>query len=131
MTTLRQFYDGLTALTVSGVTVLTEPPRRLNVPDLPAMWVQFPDSNRGADVSTCIDMSKTRSASLYVAVSPIGVDTMPVNHDDVIDMVDTLETALDAATITVFLEYDITTTNTVTVNDIPYWCVVANVTGRD
>jgi hypothetical protein len=76
-------------------------------------------------------MGKTRSASVYLAISPIGVDTQPINHDELIDWVDTLETALDGYTVTDFIEYSIQTENTVQVNSINYWCLVANVTGRN
>lgn len=129
MTTYVTFINELEALTVTGVTrkFTQGQPNTLNTADLPAQWVDLP---RGESVpATCVgDMTRTLTADLMIALEPVGQNQKPTNFDAVVTMLDSLHTALDAAS---FGTMSIPGWNSklviVTVNTVDYWGVQTEV----
>ena len=128
-TTYTAFVGELEALVISGVTrrYTTGQPNTLNTADLPAQWVDLP---RGESVpATCAgDMTRTLTADLIIALEPVAQNTRPTNFDATVTMLDSIHTALDAATFSTMavpswgskLQY-------VTVNTVDYWAVTTEV----
>lgn len=129
MTTYAAFVGELEALTVTGVTrkFTQGQPNTLNTADLPAQWVDLP---RGESVpATCAgDMTRTLTADLLIALEPVGQNQKPTNFDAVVVMLDSIHTALDAAT---FGTMSIPGWNSklviLTVNTVDYWGVQTEV----
>ena len=129
MTTYVAFVNALEAVSITGVTrqFTQGQPNSLNTADLPAQWVDLP---RGESVpATCIgDMTRTLTADLIVAIEPVGQNQKPTNFDAVVTMLDSIHTALDAATLGTMAHPGWNSKLVIlTVNTIDYWGVQTEV----
>jgi len=101
LATYRSFVDALEALSITGVskTFTSGPPRSLKTAQLPAQWVQMPTGaeaavHKGAPARGW----QTLRAELVVAYEAVGQGTQPTNFDGTVDMMDSVATAVAAAT---------------------------------
>ena len=129
MTTITNFVTALGDVTITGVTSkLNEPPRSLATADLPAQWVQIPRLER--EPATFESQGKlwdTHRAQLIVAFEPVGQNTQAANWSGVLTLMDSVWTAIAAASIVQGrLQYTIAQ-GIVTVAEVAYWAVIAEV----
>ena len=133
--TIAAFYASLTGLVVTGVTRrYTSDPNGISTADMPAQWVRLPSAGLGVDTSFASASnatSKERSAELVIAVEAANQETPAAATTALIAMADNLETALDGldASISGYLDYSINA-GAVTVGQVAYWALIANVTTR-
>ena len=132
------FIAAIQAMTVNGVARhYDEPPASIDLSD--SLFVKkaycafptMPSANQGDLVSTCINMSKSRSIGYVVIVEAAGQGTQAQNYTKLASLMDNLETALDGLTIANFIDYEITTTGNYPLGDSEYWAIVANITVRE
>ncbi len=133
MTTLHDFYYALSRMTVTGVGRNYEyQPDALTTADLPALWVELPDGNAGADsgwASACRGTGKSRVGRVVVAIEAAGQDTPGPNTRAVVKMMDALEVALDALAYP-FVDYSMSGSEPIVAGLTQYWGVTATVTIR-
>lgn len=133
MTTLHDFYYTLSRMAVVGVGRGYEhPPDALTTADLPALWVELPDSDNGAEsawASACEATGKSRAARVVIAIEAAGQDTPRPSVLAVVTMMDRLETALDALTYPL-VNYVMAGGDLIQVSQTSYWGVTATVTIR-
>ena len=133
--TVAAFYTALNSLNVTGVTRrYAYEPNGISTADMPAQWVRLPGNGLGIDsafASASNDTSKERSAELVIAVEAIGQETPGAATTALVAMADNLETALDGwdATRPGYVNYTIAA-GPVTVGQVAYWALIANVTTR-
>lgn len=132
MTTNVEWLDAVQALAPTGVKrVYAQRPDSLTTADLPAAWPMLPGVERGAPITTCTDLSKTRTLGYMVAYQPIGQDTGAANLEAIAVFVDRLETAFDGLTVMEFIEYTIDTTAEINVAGVNYFGLTCTITGRN
>jgi len=129
MTTITNFVTALGDVTITGVTSkLNEPPRSLATADLPAQWVQVP--NLAREPATFQSQGKlwdTHRAQLIVAFEPVGQNTQAANWAGVLTLMDSVWTAIAAASLVQGrLQYTIAQ-GIVTVAEAAYWAVIVEV----
>jgi len=129
MTTITNFVTALGDVTIAGVTSkLNEPPRKLTTADLPAQWVQVP--NLAREPATFQSQGKlwdTHRAQLIVAFEPVGQNTQAANWAGVLTLMDSVWTAIAAASLVQGrLQYTIAQ-GIVTVAEAAYWAVIVEV----
>ena len=129
MTTVTAFVTALGDLAVTGVTKkLDEPPRALKTADLPAQWVQVPVIERmPATFQSQGKLWDTLRAQLVIAFEPVGQSTQAANWSGVLTLMDNLHTALAVSSLVQGrIQYTISQ-GIVTVAEINYWAVIAEV----
>ena len=132
MATNAAWVSAFQALTVTGVTRhYDEPPAAVSTADLPAAYLRQPGGDLPGLTISCKSSNKTRSIEYVLLVEPVGQGTQSQNFGALAALMDALETALDALTVSNFIEYDIEAGALVDVAGIQYWSIVANVRGRD
>ena len=131
---LKTFVDGLEALSITGVTrrYIHGPPAGMtNVPDLPAMFIAFPQiSAAGKLVFGQQGGTGQLQAQLTILVVPVSQDYQARNFDRAVEMVDSLETAMIEVNCTIggVLGWGMRVT-VIEVAGHAYWAVIADVTG--
>ncbi len=131
MTTNAAWLAAIQAMTVTGVTRrYTYPPTSLATSDLPASWPNAFDIGRVSNVSTCVDLNKTRTCTYQIAIEPPPQNTQSANYEAAIALLDNLETALDALTIMEYVDYQIAL-SIITVGGQDYWGLEATLTGSN
>lgn len=132
MATNAAFLAAIQAISVTGVAHHYDyPPLSLNTGDLPAAFPLMPSGAMGEWITSCIATNKTRAIAFVVCVEPVGQDLQPMNYAKLAALMDNLETALDALTVSNFIEYEISTTAEFDVAGINYWAIVANISSRE
>lgn len=134
MSTNAEFIAAIQGLTVSGVTRhYDEPPASLDLTAGAVAFPTMPNGERGEMVTSCADMSKTRSMGYVIVLIPTGQGTQAQNYARLAALMDALEDALDALTPTMFnfIEYSISTTGNYPVGSSDHWAIIANITERD
>jgi hypothetical protein len=132
MATNSTWYTAFAALSVSGVKRhYDEPPQAISTADLPALYIQAPGGSMPGWTVSCRASNKTRSITVVILVEPVGQGTNKQTFAASPALADALETALDALTVTNFIEYDLTIGAGVEIAGIVYWAIVATVRGRD
>jgi hypothetical protein len=129
MTTITNFVTALGDIAITGVSnKLNEPPRKLTTADLPAQWVQVPSLERApATFQSQGKLWDTHRAQLVVAFEPVGQSTQAANWSGVLTLMDNVWSAIALASIVQGrLQYTIAQ-GIVTVADLTYWAVVAEV----
>lgn len=119
------------ALSVTGVTTRKTPPTSLGTSDLPALWPELPAVARNTLLVTCLAENKQRRMILHLAIEPLGQNTQAGNYTNAIALLDHLETALDAWTLTNFLDYDIALSADIQIGAVFYWGYRVEVTGMN
>lgn len=131
MTTYADFYNALQAMIVVGVARhYDNPPASIDTADFPCAFPMLPTGDRTNFLYSCDALNKLRRCEYVVAVEAAGQGDMSQNTEAVIPLMDNLETALDALSVMVFIEYVITA-GTITVAGHEYWAITANITGRN
>ena len=126
-----QFLAALNAMSITGVVKsYSQPPLSLSTGDLPAGFPMVLSSGQGELLSTCIELSKTRSAGYAICIEPIGQGTQVLNYARLAPLLDAFETALDGLTIANFIEYNLITTTEFQVAGNNYWTIVAEINAR-
>ena len=99
--------------------------------DLPYQYVRLPQTDVTEWTFSRVPLLKTRTLQLVVVVRPIVQGTNIENHDDMITMADSVETALTGAITNVAIEQYSLALETVDIGATSYHAVVVTVTGRD
>lgn len=107
-----------------------EPPASIDITDGPCSFPLMPSANQGDLVTSCVNMSKTRSVSFVIVVDATGQGTQSQNYDRLAGLMDNLETALDAMTVANYVDYDISTSGNFAIGDSEYWAIVTTITAR-
>lgn len=134
MTTLTAFVTALGNLTVTGVLhAYDEPPTSLNEADLPALWVQLPQSD---DAPYTFDGGggwPLLKAQLVIAYQASAQGTQATNWSGTLTVLDALASALRAAAPGALGKGKVSWSirpGQVTVAGVDYWAVIADVTGN-
>ena len=105
ITSLAVFMDYLADLSVTGVVVnrgnaLIGPPDNVQSADLPMKWVTLPFSNEGPLTFSGEGGWPTLSGQVVIAMESVNLNTPEARVDAYITMVDNLDTALRAGSVT-------------------------------
>ena len=125
------FVAAIQAMTVAGVNKHFDyPPQSIVAADLPVAFPLMPSGILGERVMSCIDGNKTRAIGYVICVEAVGLDVQSLNYGKLAELMDNLETALDALTIANFIDYEISATAGYAVAGNTYWAIVAEIRGR-
>lgn len=132
ITTYKTFTDGLTALSVTGVTrVFTEPPTSIGTADLPAMYIRIPRGEEGAMTFQTSGGWPTLTCDLVIVVEAVGQNTQSANYAATIELMDNLSSALRLASIgRSALVFNIDGDVQTEIAGTSYWAVVATISGH-
>jgi len=134
VTTNATFIAAIQAMTVTGVTRhYDEPPASIDIASGPCAFPLMPSADRGEMITSCVNMSKTRTIGYVIVIDATGQGTQAQNYGKLAALMDNLETALDALTPTTFnfVEYEITTSGNYPVGGSDYWAIIASIVERD
>ena len=121
------------ALNVTGVKrKYSYPPASVDLTEGPAAFPIFGEANRGEQISTCINESKSHNLSYVVLVQATGQGTQSQNMSATITMMDNVATALDALAPNAFnfIDYGVGWDGNYPVSGSDYWAVIATITVR-
>ena len=139
MGTLTAWIDSLHALTVTGVKRKEKfPPLSVNNPDLPYQFIVFPGSEYEA-VTICSDTNRTNTAQIAIATEAVNQNEPAKKFSDMVTMIDNLHSALETnrkslafdASWTIEARAGLSDSPPLDIAGIPYWGVVATVTGMN
>ena len=127
--TTKDFADGLAALSVAGVVEQhTEPPRVIAA--VPAMYPRLPDQDNSEIAAFNSEVGlRAASIELVILVNPLLQNTQSANYSLTLDLIDALYTTLVGATATLGIDRWSIRGEWDTVNNVPYWAIVATVDG--
>lgn len=132
MTTLAVFVTALGAMPVTGVKrYYSEPPASLSDADLPAQWVQLPQSAEAPLTFQANGGWPRLTAQLVIAYQPVAQNTQAANWSGTLAILDAMATALHAATgigrggLSWTVRPGIAT-----VAGVEYWAAIADVIGN-
>jgi len=118
-------------MTITGVDRhYDEPPASVDISSGECAFPLMMEATQGELVSTCLDMSKTRSIGYVIVIDAAGQGTQAQNYAKFAALMDNLETAIEALTIANFIDYEITTTGDYPIGGSNYWAIVATLTAR-
>jgi hypothetical protein len=129
----RTYRDGLAGLVVDNVARRYDqmPAIDTELGDLPAQWVRQLEGDHTTKTYGKKFFTAERTQQLVIAVRPIAMGSIEETAEDLIDLADHLETALDGAIPGVrILSYTVAY-EVVTVGGVDYAAVVASITGND
>ena len=132
MTTFASLVSSVSSIEVAGVQRrYTYTPESLGAADLPAQFVRLPDGSTGHAPTSCLEYQKERAIELVVCIEPANLETAQQNYADTVEMMDYIETALDAWIGAQLFSYTISTSGSapVYVGSTPYWAVIASING--
>ena len=132
MTTLTAFTAALGALSVAGVKrQYGEPPASLSGADLPASWVQLPESTEAPLTFQANGGWPTLKGQLVIAYQATAQGTQAANWAGTLALLDALAAALHTATGIgkAGLSWAVRP-GVVTVAKTQYWAVIADVVGN-
>jgi hypothetical protein len=133
-TTYRSFVDALEALTITGTNreyTQGPPIGAPGVADCPFQYVRYP----GSDEEHAIVFGEQGGryelhAELVIGIEPVGQNTAFENFDNTVDMMDNVQTALQAASCITDAKLTWTLSQIIdTVAGDRYWAVLARVSG--
>lgn len=135
MTTLNTFVNNLADIAITGVKRKYDgAPANVEAADLPA---QFPRAVEGERMPLTVRSYGgwgTLICELVILVEKAGLDTVPNNHQKVVDVIDNANSALEQAVDTSKygsgpLRWSFELTPDEVVGEIPYWAVVVRIEG--
>jgi hypothetical protein len=99
ITTLAGFIDALEALSVTGVNknFTNGPPRTLSTAQIPALWVELPESDDAILTFQAQGGWPSLRATMVIAAEPVAQSLQEVNFALCVTLLDNLATALRAA----------------------------------
>lgn len=106
------------------------PPTSIIAADLPAAFPMMPSASLGERVVSCTDNNKIRTIQYVICVEAVGLDIQSINYNKLGEIMDNLETALDALTVVNFVDYSLSATGGFQVGGNTYWAIIAEITGR-
>ena len=125
------FLSAIQGMTVSGVDRHYDaPPESVDISAGECAFPLMPESNQGELLSSCVNMSKTRSIGYVIIIEAVGQGTNAQNYAKIAALMDNLETALDALTVSNFVDYGIGSTADYLIGGSAYWALVAQITMR-
>jgi hypothetical protein len=134
LTTLTAFVTALGDLTVTGVLhAYDEPPTSLNDADLPALWVQLPQSDEAALTLDGVGGWPVLRAQLIIAYQPTAQGTQAANWSGTLAILDALADALHNTVSGTLGRGKVSWSlkpGQVSVAGIDYWAVIADVVGN-
>lgn len=134
-TSLNTFVNNLADLSITGVNRKYDgAPANVEAADLPALFPRSVEGTDGQFTQRTYGGWPTLVCELVVLVEKAGLDTVPNNHAEVVDLIDNTNTALRAAVDTTKygkgpLSWSWELTPDEVVGETQYWAVVFRVEG--
>lgn len=135
MTTMNTFVNNLADLSITGVKRNYDgAPSNVESADLPALFPRAVEGSDGAFTHRTYGGWQTLVCELVILVEKVGLDTVPQNHQKVVDVIDNANAALWAAVdVTKYgksrLSWDWALSSDEVVGETVYWAVVFRVEG--
>ncbi len=138
LTTYRTFIDNLGDLEVAGVLLrLDDPPASVETADLPCSFPRAVEGEEGPLTAQASGGWPMFRAGLVMILEPVGQNTVPDNHSQVIDLADNFSTAIRAITPSSSkplgrgpLNWSVVLSSSEVVGERQYWALVATVEGH-
>lgn len=138
ITTVNAFVNNLADVSVSGVTRYFDgpPSAPVQAADLPAMFPRIVEGRENPMTFQTHGGWPDMACELVILVQKAGLDTVPTNHQAVVDVIDDMNTALRALSTgnanqgRARLIWAWRLSNEEIVNDTLYWAIVVRVEGR-
>lgn len=131
MATNEAFIDAVAGLSVKGVKrKQTAPPNAVNTADLPMSYPLLPQGERAEAITSCVAGSKRRRMGFQILLEPVAQNTNAVNYGLLGEMMDNLETKIDALTVCNFIEYTVQA-EIVPFGTAEFWAITADILGSE
>ena len=132
MTTNADFLAGIQAMIVTDVNRhYNEPPESISTADMPCAFPVMPGGGLGERVVSCVTQNKTRAIQYIVILGPTAQNTNASNYNELAEMMDNLEDAIDTLNEMNWYDYTLTTTGNFLIGGVAHWAIVADITGRN